>query len=126
MKISNVEIAHFRALEQVSIPLNQFSVILGENDVGKTSLLYALETFFLQKKLTARAHEYFLRANIEQKRKLLTLIFANLEMQGGNLPYTLRKPFDVLAQYWRKYPKVQIGVPGGIRTPDLQLRRLPL
>ena len=48
--------------------------------------------------LTARAHEYFLRANIEQKRKLLTLIFANLEMQGANLHYTLRKPFDVLAQ----------------------------
>jgi site-specific DNA recombinase len=48
--------------------------------------------------LTARAHECFLRANIEQKRKLLTLIFANLEMQGANLCYTLRKPFDVLAQ----------------------------
>lgn len=48
--------------------------------------------------LTARAHECFLRANIEQKRKLLTLIFANFEMQGGNLRYTLRKPFDVLAE----------------------------
>ncbi len=52
MKIINVEIANFRALEQVSVPLNQFSVILGENDVGKTSLLYALETFFTQKKLS--------------------------------------------------------------------------
>lgn len=48
--------------------------------------------------LTARAHECFLRANIEQRRKLLTLVFANLEMQGASLCYTLRKPFDVLAQ----------------------------
>lgn len=48
--------------------------------------------------LTVRAHECFLRANMEQKRKLLTLIFANLEMQGTTLCYTLRKPFDVLVQ----------------------------
>ena len=46
--------------------------------------------------LASRAHECFARANIEQKRKLLTLIFANLEMQGTTLCYSLRKPFDML------------------------------
>ena len=48
--------------------------------------------------LASRAHECFTRANIEQKRKLLTLIFANLEMQGATLCYSLQKPFDMLAQ----------------------------
>lgn len=48
--------------------------------------------------LTSKAAECFARANIEQKRKLLTLIFANLEMQGTTLCYSLRKPFDALAQ----------------------------
>jgi len=48
--------------------------------------------------LTSKAAECFARANIEQKRKLLTLIFSNLEMEGSTLCYTLRKPFDVLAQ----------------------------
>lgn len=48
--------------------------------------------------LTARARECFDRANVEQKRKLLTLIFANLEMQGATLCYSLRKPFDALAE----------------------------
>ena len=48
--------------------------------------------------LTARAHECFARANIEQKRKLLTLLFANLEMQGTTLCYSLRKPFNTLAE----------------------------
>ena len=38
MHISHVEIANFRALEAVSVPLNQFSVLIGENDVGKTLL----------------------------------------------------------------------------------------
>lgn len=51
MRIIKADVSNFRALENVSIPLNQFSVILGENDVGKTSFLYALEKFFLQKKL---------------------------------------------------------------------------
>ncbi len=51
MHISHVEIANFRALETVSVPLNQFSVLIGENDVGKTSFLYALDKFFANKKL---------------------------------------------------------------------------
>lgn len=48
--------------------------------------------------LISKADECFERANIEQKRKLLTLIFANLEMQGTTLCYSLRKPFDILAE----------------------------
>jgi len=34
MHISHADIINFRALESVSIPLNRFSVLLGENDVG--------------------------------------------------------------------------------------------
>ena len=48
--------------------------------------------------LASRSKECFDRANIEQKRKLLTMIFANLEMQGTTLCYSLRKPFDMLAE----------------------------
>lgn len=52
MNIKHVEISNFRALETISIPLNAFSVLLGENDVGKSSFLYALEKYFLNKKLS--------------------------------------------------------------------------
>lgn len=52
MYISHVHILNFRALQSVDIPLNQFSVLLGENDVGKTSFLYALDAFFLSKKIS--------------------------------------------------------------------------
>ncbi len=48
--------------------------------------------------LTSKAAECFARANIEQKRKLITLLCANLDMQGATLFYSLRKPFDVLAK----------------------------
>ena len=52
MEIVKVDIANFRALELVSVPLQQLSILLGENDVGKTSFLYALENFFIGNKLT--------------------------------------------------------------------------
>ena len=51
MHISHVEIRNFRALQSVSVPLNTFSILLGENDVGKTSFLHALDRFFVGKKL---------------------------------------------------------------------------
>ena len=52
MRISRVEISNFRALRTISVPMTQFSVLLGENDVGKTSFLYAIENFFVAKKLS--------------------------------------------------------------------------
>jgi len=54
MYISHAEILNYRALQSISIPLNKFSVLLGENDVGKTSFLYALEAFFSNKKITEK------------------------------------------------------------------------
>ncbi|MGU9951990.1 MAG: AAA family ATPase [Gammaproteobacteria bacterium WSBS_2016_MAG_OTU1] len=51
MKITHAQIKNFRALEYIDVPLNQFSIILGENDVGKTSFIYALQSFFAGKKL---------------------------------------------------------------------------
>lgn len=52
MYIKHAKILNYRALQNVSIPLMQFSVLLGENDVGKTSVLYALDTFFQNKKIS--------------------------------------------------------------------------
>lgn len=52
MYIAHAKISNYRALQTISIPLNQFSVLIGENDVGKTSFLYALEAFFQNKKIS--------------------------------------------------------------------------
>lgn len=51
MEIIKVDIENFRALRSVSVPMKRLSVILGENDVGKTSFLYALQKFFECKKM---------------------------------------------------------------------------
>lgn len=52
MYIKQAKILNYRALQNVSIPFMQFSVLLGENDVGKTSVLYALDSFFQNKKIS--------------------------------------------------------------------------
>ena len=51
MFISKATIENYRALEQICVPLSQFSVLIGENDVGKTSFLYAINNFFVEQKL---------------------------------------------------------------------------
>jgi predicted ATP-dependent endonuclease of OLD family len=55
MIISHVKIENYRALKSISVAMNRLSVLIGENDVGKTSFLYALEAFFTVKKLSDTA-----------------------------------------------------------------------
>jgi len=75
MYISHAIVEHFRALDKVDIPLNQFSVLIGENDVGKTSFLYALDKFFANKKISDE-EEFFSR--ITTNNINITLTFNDL------------------------------------------------
>lgn len=91
MHISHVEIANFRALETVSVPLDQFSVLLGENDVGKTSFLYALDRFFANKKLDEPT-DWFRETSDKDIRIVLTFgnvpnddSLAKFVRQGGSI-----------------------------------------
>ena len=58
MRIKNVKIKNFRALRELSIDFSNMTVIIGENDCGKTSVMLSLEVFFDGKKLTDEAN-YF-------------------------------------------------------------------
>ena len=58
MKIKSVTIKNFRALRVLSIDFSNMTVIIGENDCGKTSVMLALEVFFEGKKLNDPA-DYF-------------------------------------------------------------------
>ena len=42
MKLREISIKNFRGLVDVTIPIDDFTVIVGENNAGKTSLLDAL------------------------------------------------------------------------------------
>ncbi len=42
------------------------------------------------------APEYFLNSDNEKKQLILKILFPKLELEGTNLSYTLRKPFDMM------------------------------
>ena len=46
MIIQRIEIANFRALKQIDIHCDNLLAILGRNGAGKSSILYALDTFY--------------------------------------------------------------------------------
>ena len=49
--ITRIQIEHYRALKSVDFRLSSMAVLIGENDVGKTSVLNALKAFYTNKKL---------------------------------------------------------------------------
>jgi len=58
MRLRTISITNFRALRKLEIQLSAMTVVIGENDCGKTSVMLALETFFEKKKLSDPA-DYF-------------------------------------------------------------------
>jgi hypothetical protein len=70
-------------------------------------------------KLSAKAWEVFQGSTVVKKRELVNLVFANLQLNGASLCYSLRKPFDAFVnchecQEWRAFVD-------SLRTPETHL-----
>lgn len=50
--INHISIENYRALKGISFDISRMSVLIGENDVGKTSVLGAVKIFFDNRKIT--------------------------------------------------------------------------
>ena len=60
MRLEEVILVNYRSYSQeVRIPINDITAFIGKNDVGKTSILEALDTFFNQSKLDQRDKNIF-------------------------------------------------------------------
>ena len=44
--------------------------------------------------MISNTHQIFIGSTIEKKRQLINFVFANLQLEGENLRFSLRKPFD--------------------------------
>lgn len=53
------------------------------------------ETIGIIFELASKAHELFKSSEIEEKGRIITILFPNLKMDGKNLVFELRKPFDM-------------------------------
>lgn len=45
--------------------------------------------------LASKAHELFKSSELDEKRRIITILFPNLQMNGGKLVFTTREPFDL-------------------------------
>ncbi len=52
------------------------------------------DAFLALLNLAVESYDLFANSTIEQKRQLINFVFANLELKGPRLCYTLKKPFD--------------------------------
>jgi len=48
--------------------------------------------------ITSRAYELFQSSKVDQKRRLISFLLSNLELESGKLVYKLKEPFDAILQ----------------------------
>lgn len=72
--------------EQIDLKNNMAGAREGD-DSFKDSMIALLDVI-------SEAHALFKSSNVEQKRRLVNFLFANLNLKGATLCYELRKPFD--------------------------------
>lgn len=66
---------------------------LERHDAGDEQFRIAVTTLVT---LASKAAELFDRSQTDEKRQLIGYLFANLQMEGGKVRYSLKKPFNLL------------------------------
>ena len=78
------------------------------NKIDKADEKFAITLEYLVS-LAARAAELFKSSKMEEKRQLIKCVFSNFEIEGKNIGFSIRKPFDKLlnlskGQVWLRLP----------------------
>jgi putative ATP-dependent endonuclease of OLD family len=118
MFLININIENFRGIKHLSLELDKLTVLIGENNTGKTSILEALRTC-LSRSLTRKASpfsdfDYYLQdANAEPTQAnpiILTLTFSELEVDEWS---------NEIVQTFKKV--IQINVDTGIQSITVKI-----
>ncbi|KKL74408.1 hypothetical protein LCGC14_2065190 [marine sediment metagenome] len=75
MKIKEINIKNFRGIEDLSLTISNFTVLIGKNGVGKSSILHALN-FFKEQKYKLKIQDYY-KCDLSKKIEV-SLTFFNL------------------------------------------------
>lgn len=80
MKIVSLTIENFRSYRNpVTIPFNDLTVLIGKNDIGKSSILEALDIFFENRKLDS--DDVNIGAKADGETVKLSVVFSNLPIE---------------------------------------------
>jgi predicted ATP-dependent endonuclease of OLD family len=80
MKIVSLTIENFRSYRNpVTIPFNDLTVLIGKNDIGKSSILEALDIFFENRKIDS--DDVNIGAKADGETVKLSVVFSNLPIE---------------------------------------------
>jgi len=115
MKIKSVTIKNFRALRSLTLDFSNMTVIIGENDCGKTSVMLALEVFFEGKKLDDPA-DYFKKDT--DTPVVIDMMFHELEGKFKEFGFESADTFRVKRTFeFNEAPVTEIEVRGKWEKP---------
>ena len=80
MKIKEISIENFRGIEELTLQLNDFTVLIGKNGVGKSSVLHALN-FFKESSYKLKVEDFYNRELNREIKVSITFIQLNSEEQ---------------------------------------------
>ncbi|KKN54079.1 hypothetical protein LCGC14_0595730 [marine sediment metagenome] len=73
MKIKEISIKNFRGIEDLTLKLSDFTILIGKNGVGKSSVLHALN-FFKEQKYPLKIEDYYMKDLARDLEVSLTFI----------------------------------------------------
>lgn len=120
--------AYNKKLAQITDRQQDINRLLEQHHAGNEKFKLALSQLIT---LASRCADLFERSTIDEKRQMIGFVLSNLELEGPNLRYALRKPFDLFAdlasrQEWLPAPSAnargQSTSPAETTTPSAATR----
>ena len=115
MKIKKVKISNFRAFKgEVTVDFSDLNVFVGKNDIGKSTVLEALDIFFNEKEAISKIEKNdinIVNAQNNKKEISISVVFENLPSEvtlDATNPTTLRDEYllrrDGTLEIKKEYP----------------------
>jgi putative ATP-dependent endonuclease of the OLD family len=108
MKIQTLKIHNFRSIKDVTINLDDYSLLIGENNVGKTNIITALRLFYEDEGIKYNESTDFPKFQTEDNESWIEIEFFTTNDEQQSLKEEYRSNDNILKV--RKYFKSDIKV----------------
>lgn len=110
MKLLSVRIENFRAFEDVTVPMSDYTCLVGPNGVGKSTVIAALNVFFGNTvppgTSATELHEEDFHQRQTQKPIRITLTFNDLSSQACG-PGMQERRLTWIQPFWKGDPALE-------------------
>lgn len=91
MKIKKITINNFRSIEEMVLPFNNFNVLVGQNNHGKTNFFEALKWFFSGFDRSVTKNNLIFLEAVDNSEITIEIIFSGLQDAIANMTNTTKR-----------------------------------